>query len=240
MGFYMTQLDLSSELQIVPHYNGVRLARPKNDGLHPTVGAVIDFPCNVYFLNTVSAVLNINTHSAASCGYQSTNDAIGTTVFDCLDEENANVITSVDKRVINENCSQIHEDVMIRRDGAMMNFLTVKAPIYNNENKISGIMGCSVMLGHQPLADSIALISKTGILNNRFNKTSSISNNVNWTPRENDIIQLLARGKTAKEIGAMLYLSRRTIEHYIENIKLKMCVKTKSELINEIISLNLI
>lgn len=232
----MLRLDLSTQLHIVPHLNGVTLLRPSNDRLHPTVNEVMDFPCNAYFLDTESTILNINTHSVEACGYVSTRDAIGTTVFDVLTKDNARLITSIDRQVINQNRTQISEDVMIRNDGTMMNFLTVKAPVYNDKNNIVGIFGCSVMLNNHPLANSLALIAKTGILNNSRFRLPHMQSCTDLTPREMDIARLLVRGKTAKEIAMVLYISPRTVEHYIENIKSKFNVVTKSELIEKILS----
>src|SRR5687767_9455524 len=55
--------------------------------------------------------------------------------------------------------------------------------------------------------------------------------------REAEIIRYLTRGKTAREIAETTSLSRRTIEHYIENIKIKLKVKKKSELIEKALEL---
>ena len=43
----------------------------------------------------------------------------------------------------------------------------------------------------------------------------------------------MIRGKTAKEIAVILNLSPRTIEHHIENIKIKTNSDSKSELIDK-------
>ena len=47
---------------------------------------------------------------------------------------------------------------------------------------------------------------------------------------------LLLRGKTAKEIGRILGLSHRTIEHRIERMKLKLEADNKSHLIEILLS----
>jgi DNA-binding CsgD family transcriptional regulator len=41
------------------------------------------------------------------------------------------------------------------------------------------------------------------------------------SPRQGQIVQLLMAGKTAKEIGAALNLSTRTVEHHLERLKLR-------------------
>ena len=53
--------------------------------------------------------------------------------------------------------------------------------------------------------------------------------------RQKECLQYLVRGKTAKEIADILGLSKRTIENYIDTIKVKFNVSTRSELIDLII-----
>ena len=48
--------------------------------------------------------------------------------------------------------------------------------------------------------------------------------------------RLLVRGKTAKEIGRILGLSHRTVEHRIERMKLKLQASNKSHLIEILLS----
>lgn len=53
---------------------------------------------------------------------------------------------------------------------------------------------------------------------------------VDFSPRELTCINYFLKGKTAREIGELTGLSRRTIEHYLENIKSKIGCFSKSEL----------
>lgn len=55
------------------------------------------------------------------------------------------------------------------------------------------------------------------------------------TDREQDVVKVLVLGKSIKEIAAILKLSPRTIEHYINNIKLKCNCKKQSELIAKLL-----
>lgn len=52
------------------------------------------------------------------------------------------------------------------------------------------------------------------------------------TKRETECLFLLLRGKTAREIGSILFLSHRTVEGRIEKIRFKFNCQTKSELIS--------
>lgn len=51
------------------------------------------------------------------------------------------------------------------------------------------------------------------------------------TPRQMECCALLMRGKTAREISLLLNLSARTVEYYINIIKIKLDCKNKTELV---------
>lgn len=53
--------------------------------------------------------------------------------------------------------------------------------------------------------------------------------------REMDCLRLTIKGKTAKQIACILGLSHWTVEEYLANVKLKLGVKKKSELIEKTI-----
>ncbi len=49
------------------------------------------------------------------------------------------------------------------------------------------------------------------------------------TPREIEILELLARGMSNKEIGEKLFLSEKTVKHYVTNILQKLQVHNRVE-----------
>jgi DNA-binding CsgD family transcriptional regulator len=61
----------------------------------------------------------------------------------------------------------------------------------------------------------------------RWSPTGSTS--VSLSPREREILPLLADGKTAREIGAALFLSHRTVENHVANLCAKLGVRTRAE-----------
>lgn len=69
------------------------------------------------------------------------------------------------------------------------------------------------------------------------------TDNLKFTKREVDVIKLFLEGKSAREISEHINLSSRTVEHYIDGLKDKLCCYSKSELfesLNELNSLNLL
>jgi len=58
--------------------------------------------------------------------------------------------------------------------------------------------------------------------------------------QEKNITKKLVEGFTAKDIALDLLLSKRTVEHYIENIKNKLNCYSKKEIIQKVLELNLI
>jgi len=54
---------------------------------------------------------------------------------------------------------------------------------------------------------------------------------IDFTPREIEYLQQLALGKTSKGIAKTLFVSYRTVEFYVEKLKLKTGCRNKLELV---------
>lgn len=51
------------------------------------------------------------------------------------------------------------------------------------------------------------------------------------TPRQREVLQLVAEGRSAKEIGAILHISPRTVEFHKDRIKEDLNLQTQAELV---------
>jgi len=51
----------------------------------------------------------------------------------------------------------------------------------------------------------------------------------NLTPRENEILMLIAQGQTNKEIGGQLYISEKTVRNYVTRILNKLGLNNRTE-----------
>ena len=54
---------------------------------------------------------------------------------------------------------------------------------------------------------------------------------VRLTTREREVLKLIAEGKTSKEIGELLFISVRTVEHHRANIMEKLNLKNTADLV---------
>jgi DNA-binding CsgD family transcriptional regulator len=59
----------------------------------------------------------------------------------------------------------------------------------------------------------------------------SVSQKARLTPREREIIQLLAEGKTNKEVATILFISTKTAEAHRVNINRKLGLHSVSDLV---------
>jgi DNA-binding CsgD family transcriptional regulator len=60
------------------------------------------------------------------------------------------------------------------------------------------------------------------------------SNEIVFTPREEQCLMQLIRGKSAKEVGKVLKISHRTVESYLESIKQKLGCRNKFEIFGKL------
>ncbi len=91
---------------------------------------------------------------------------------------------------------------------------TYKAPMFGRNGKIQGISGTSVFISKESL---IAL-----------------------TKQQTACLRLLALGNTHKQIGDKLGLSAKTVEHYLDAVKLKLNCESRSDLVMQAIERGLV
>lgn len=232
--------------------NGIRLIAPDDKrhfssaGFHliqNNLASLLNMPFNVYFVNQDSLIQEINDSTCNTCGFLSSVDAKGRTSEVVATKETALFEFMHEQQVIKEKKMIILQENYQRLDGTDVIFMAFKFPWYNSDNKIIGVFGCSLPLSRTDtsyFSRSLTLLHETGLLNktetdllNHTNSSSSI-NGVVFTQRELNCITLLCRGLTAKQMGKIIGLSHRTVENYIANIKCKLNVSTKVELLERV------
>lgn len=221
---------LSKELCVVPHLGGVRLADPSQfiGTRFPMVNDVLDLPCNVAFLDSDSTIISTNEYSAEFCGFLSAADLTDRSVHDVLMKDDAICSSNDDKVVIASKRVKFYEHTMTVQKEKLMNCLSIKIPVYHQKNHVIGILGCTMIVGLHPLTQSLQLLNKLDL----FSAANAIIDHQHFTQREREVLRYLTRGKSAKQIGDYLGISHRTVEHHIENMKLKSGCASKYELID--------
>ena len=81
------------------------------------------------------------------------------------------------------------------------------------------------------------LLKEIGLsqLDEKANLSGQLAKDYNISPREWEIIDLLVRGKSNKEIEALLFISHSTVKNHIYNICQKMNVNSRLQLVSNII-----
>jgi DNA-binding NarL/FixJ family response regulator len=124
----------------------------------------------------------------------------------------------------------MHEsDQMVRRalDAGARGFL-LKSDL--TDSLIKAVK--AVADGKRFLAPKVSEIVLDGFLKARSHHQQEDRAGTRTTPRENEIVRLLAEGKVNKEIAALLGISVRTVETHRSKINLKLGLHSLAELIH--------
>lgn len=232
--------DTSHELVLERWRHGIRLTRPDDRDKQNTyfLGDFLKLPFNIYLLDQESKICDSSDVHAATLGFQSVKSSIGKDAHDFAERQLAESIQLNNISVLESDRINIMEENLILQDsGSILHAVSIKSPLYNHDGTIIGLFGCSILFGLQDMASSLTEIVKLGLLNNKRPELAdqvvkTHHGDVRLSLRERQIFQQLAFGKSARLIGEIYGLSRRTIEYYIENIKRKLNVYSKSELID--------
>jgi DNA-binding CsgD family transcriptional regulator len=84
-------------------------------------------------------------------------------------------------------------------------------------------------LGAQPLLQEIELISRRARVRTGDQEAELPGEVADLTPRELDVLHLIAQGRTNPEIGKALYMSPKTASVHVSRILSKLDVKTRTE-----------
>lgn len=232
--------DTHSDLLVQRYQHGIRLVQPnphtesipKN-----SLANLYRLSLPVFFMGHHDVVVDGNDASADLVGAPSTRDLPGRTLHDFYDQESEILLSTHNSDIMRNKTMQILEEAGSRKDEIPFHYLAFKFPVYDTENKIMGLMGYCIRMEtgtFTHIARAISELMSMGLLNT----TQPLLNThltIEFSRREKDVLAHLIRGKTAKKIGDYLNLSPRTIESYIENIKVKANCKSKAELIDKFI-----
>lgn len=124
------------------------------------------------------------------------------------------------------NVSTVHSDSTMNEV-----FILEKRPLIDQNNNVTGLIYHCSPYNKSEVFRVLRQIDAKLDLNTHHYTLNHHQNKFELTSREHECVFLLIRGKTAKEIGVLLSLSKRTVESYIENIKNKMDCQNKAEIL---------
>ncbi len=235
---------ISNESIIQRCGQGIRLAVPHADAAedHPaSIFNLMRMPVNFYFMDSGSYMIKMNNITALTCGYLSAEDGVGKSLRDVSKRDTFEAIIANDQEVMRTQSCKISTETYTRHDDLELTAISIKYP-WLRDDHVAGVFGCSILLGYDgtpALHEALSLLLQTGLLMPHVNPTNKLPgwdfNGIYFDQRDKDILYLLVRGKTAKNIARILGLSHRTIEHRLEAIKHKLGTSSKSELIERIV-----
>jgi hypothetical protein len=204
--------NINKSLLIEPYHGGLKLiSPPKKSGLPliKTIDFLLKLPMSFYLLDSEGQTQIINEEGAAICGYTSVEQSIGKSILAVGEKESSQQLIDNCYEVLTFNSVKIFDEKYIRKDGNQQQFLSIKCPWYDQNDKINGICGFSIVLGLHNLAGSLSFITQLNLLNQlssvhqeTFNFKRAVISTL--TKREMDCLRLTVKGFTAKRIALLL------------------------------------
>jgi PAS domain S-box-containing protein len=108
-----------------------------------------------------------------------------------------------------------------RKDGSSVTAFVKSSPIIDDSGTLIGIVGAAIEMGDEELARAVRTLVSDG--NNVPRRSRTLS------PREREVLALLARGLTGEQIAARLVLSPETVRTHIRNAREKLGASTRVE-----------
>jgi DNA-binding CsgD family transcriptional regulator len=223
---------IDPDFLIQPYKNGISFIKPELGRNHSlrTIGELLNLPMSVYIYNTDNDFVIANEECAALVAADSPYSMKGNDPPTYCDKTFSDKIISIDNEIIRTESMRVVEESGSRIDDSSIQCMSVKLPVYTND-KVCGLLGFSIATDGDSIKFFAAkigqlvktgLLGESGLLNAKKFKTLS--------KREMEILRYLFKGQTAKMIGEILNISKRTVENNIARIKDKTNCQTRAEL----------
>ena len=199
--------------------------------LHSRItGIVTEKDCN-------SVITRCNDVFLHYAGANSMDDVIGRTDYDFPWNNYADVYRKHEVEAVSGNNYSAFIPFKIH-NGETLIFLHTKAQKKDKEGTIIGVSCHAVEIINPDMSHLIEVLQETGTSDSNFNQYNlgKQTTAAELSYRQSEILFYYVRGKTSKIIARILGLSNRTVEHHIQNLKLKLNCRNKAELIDFSIS----
>lgn len=210
-----------------------------DNNLQKCFGELSKIPCLVLIKDTNLKYAITSDHLAMLLGWKNAEQCIGQT--DCNIPNNivlyANEFITLDQKVIKkkENLLVLH---IVKITSVWKQYIISKTLIQNLEGEVTGIytQAIEVTPGIGSLYMSLNAIDQKLY----GNKDESIIYNLSQaysplplTPKQQECVFLMIRGKTAKEIARAMKINPRTVETHVSDIKLRLGCYSHSQIIEK-------
>lgn len=177
-------------------------------------------PIYYFSKNTSGEYIGCNDFMAQALGFTRGAEVLGKNDFDLVWTESAPLLRGNDNEVMKTEQSKTYCETGRLADGNLGSAMSYKWPLRLQSKKIAGIICISI-----PFAKEI-------LQHNHW--LDVIAQQYDITKRQQDCLHYLVKGMTIKEIAHVLGLSPRTVEHYIEALKVKLNCNSRSQLIAKV------
>lgn len=185
-----------------------------------------------------SVYMEVNSACAELFGINNKREVSGFTDYDipCKISEFAETFQQQDRLVVDTGNSIKILEIHTCAKNQLKIMLNTKNPLRDDNDKIIGTFAYCIDISKQlgEIANVLSTISDCGD-SKKLMKGSYLLHhdelNSFLTNREMDCLFYLLRGKSSKQTAAILKISFRTVEQYIEQVKNKFQCETKSDLI---------
>lgn len=181
-------------------------------------------PGNVFWKDTNSIFLGCNMNFARTVGLNSPHEVIGKSDFDFIwGDSHGTFFQEGDKEVLEGKPILNTLETLKLEDQPIITIITNKVILFDSAGQKIGLVG--------NFADMRDI---------NYSQSAPDSIKKLLTRRQMECLLRLVKGMTAGHIADDLGLSKRTVEHYLDILKIKLKCKNKSQLINKALSFDYI
>lgn len=198
---------------------------------------------SAYWKNTKGVYIEVNKVFIRVSNMKSADEVVGRTDRDLMWQEQASILMKNDQEIIHTGKTKTIIEPVKSFDGTVKYYLSHKAPLKTQKGKIIGVFGLSFLIGGEnsvltTLNEMSTLVDPQTL--NKINETKLTLNSsilAGLTKRQADCLYYLVYGMTIKEIAKTLDLAPKTVEHYLDAVKIKLNCYSRSELIAKALQL---
>ncbi|KTD53031.1 response regulator [Legionella quateirensis] len=132
-----------------------------NEALKSYINTIINtLPGAIYWKDTEGRYLGCNQFVAHMAGFERPEQILGKTDFDLCWKEFASDWRNFDLKVMYENQTFKKEEIARLADGRLITEITIKSPLYNEQNEIVGIIGTSMDITEQKTLEQELIVAR--------------------------------------------------------------------------------